>query len=249
MKRRKKLIWETLLFIIVVTICVGAIVLYSGKTNAKEMSKIINPQKDNIAEKLKKDENKTELDVRYISQYPELPTGCEATALTMVLSYMGFDVEKEDIAANYMEKKDYPGDFVHYYVGDPFAETGLGIYAPGLCRTANNYLMAQNSDYKAVDISGNKFSKLFDYIKEGKPVMIWTTYHLERAPKKSSTYTLDDGVAYTWKSNEHCMVLIGFDLKEGMVTLANPAIGIVKYPIKLIEKRYNQFDRMAIVIE
>ena len=39
-----------------------------------------------------------------INQHPELPTGCEATALTMVLNYYGFGADKLDIADNYLPK-------------------------------------------------------------------------------------------------------------------------------------------------
>lgn len=249
MKRRKRAVWKTYLFLIILFICVGAIGAVSGKTNAKETYEVKKIEKKVEKKDVMVNKNQVELKVEYISQYPELPTGCEATALTMALSYRGFPIAKEDIARNYMDKTDYPGDFIHYYVGDPFTETGLGIYAPGLSRTANNYLKTQNTQYKAFDISGTSFDKLFDYIRQGNPVIIWTTYHLERDPKESSAYTLDDGKTYTWKSNEHCMVLIGFDLEADTVTIANPAIGIVRYPQKLIEKRYNQFERMAVVIK
>ncbi len=36
--------------------------------------------------------------VPLINQFPELPTGCEATALTMLLRYHGVNVSKKDIA-------------------------------------------------------------------------------------------------------------------------------------------------------
>ena len=34
------------------------------------------------------------LDVEYISQYPELPTGCEITSLATVLNYYGYEISK-----------------------------------------------------------------------------------------------------------------------------------------------------------
>ena len=37
-----------------------------------------------------------------ILQNPELPTGCESVALTMVLKYLGFDFEKTTIADDYL---------------------------------------------------------------------------------------------------------------------------------------------------
>ena len=36
---------------------------------------------------------KVSLEVELVYQYPELPTGCESVALTMLLKYYGFDLE------------------------------------------------------------------------------------------------------------------------------------------------------------
>ena len=42
---------------------------------------------------------------RPIIQYPDLPTGCETTSLTMVLNYLGYPVDKLDLADHYLDKK------------------------------------------------------------------------------------------------------------------------------------------------
>lgn len=188
------------------------------------------------------------LPIKYICQYPEMPTGCEATALTMVLNYLGFDVEKETIAADYVKKTDYPGDFIHYFMGDPFSEKGYGMYSPALTNTANDFLESRNSDLKAYDITGEGMDKICEYVSRGMPVCIWTTYYLERDPKVTKEYTLN-GKDYQWKSNEHCMVVIGYDLEKDTLILANPAEEIKEYPRNLIEKRNRQFDEMAVVIQ
>lgn len=41
---------------------------------------------------------------RPIIQYPDLPTGCETTSLTMVLNYLGYPVDKLDLADHYLDK-------------------------------------------------------------------------------------------------------------------------------------------------
>lgn len=43
-------------------------------------------------------------DFEWLGQYPELPTGCEITSLTSVLNYYGYDVDKEVMADDYLEK-------------------------------------------------------------------------------------------------------------------------------------------------
>ena len=66
-----------------------------------------------------------------LNQLPELPTGCEVTSLTMVLNYLGYDADKTDIAANYLEKGDYPDANPNTtFVGTPFDKASYGCFAP-----------------------------------------------------------------------------------------------------------------------
>lgn len=52
-----------------------------------------------------------------ILQKPELPTGCESVALTMVLKQKGYPIEKTTIAEEYLI---YNRDnYASGYVGDP----------------------------------------------------------------------------------------------------------------------------------
>ena len=44
--------------------------------------------------------SKMQLDVPFISQEPDLPTGCEITSLAEVLHFYGFNVDKEILATN-----------------------------------------------------------------------------------------------------------------------------------------------------
>lgn len=213
---------------------------------SKEINTFTNSQI--MYKKAKKDVMHIELPVKYICQYPELPTGCEATALTMVLNYYGFDIDKETIADKYMEKQNYPGDFYNYFVGDPFTNTGLGIYAPGLVNTANAYLEMVNTEMEAYDISGVSISEICNHVEKGHPVCIWTTYDIDRDPVVTSKWTIK-GKEYRWKKNEHCMVVIGFDKEKDTLIIANPASGITEYSREIIEKRNDQFDRMAMIIK
>ena len=50
----------------------------------------------------KTDKTSEEIEMENILQNPELPTGCESVALTMVLKYLGFDLEKTTIADDYL---------------------------------------------------------------------------------------------------------------------------------------------------
>ena len=47
------------------------------------------------------------LDVPVVYQWPEMPNGCEATALTMLLQYYGFAADKLSVAYDYIPRSDF----------------------------------------------------------------------------------------------------------------------------------------------
>ena len=83
-----------------------------------------------------------ELSIPYVSQYPQLPTGCEITSLTEVLHYLGYYIDKEELARNYLAMKDVAtkGCFVEYFLGSPWLTTGSGCFAPAIANAANAFL-------------------------------------------------------------------------------------------------------------
>ena len=83
------------------------------------------------------------LDIPYISQYPQLPTGCEITALAEVLHYLGYNIDKEDLARNYLDMKDIAtkGCFVEYFWGSPWKSSGSGCFAPAIANAADIQLI------------------------------------------------------------------------------------------------------------
>ena len=70
------------------------------------------------------------LAVPALSQYPQLPTGCESTAAAMVLQYYGSSITPEEFASSWLECDGgfYTDDGVTYgpdpsmvFAGDPFS--------------------------------------------------------------------------------------------------------------------------------
>ena len=80
----------------------------------------------------KTDKTSEEIEMENILQNPELPTGCESVALTMVLKYLGFDLEKTTIADDYLVFADR--NFAMGYIGNPHTEDGAGIFCTGTCQ-------------------------------------------------------------------------------------------------------------------
>lgn len=125
-------------------------------------------------------------DFPIVNQMPELPTGCEITALTMVLQYYGFPAEKTDLAYNYLpiapaafyydeENRLCGPDLNEYFVGDPGTVGGYICGTEAIYKAVNDYLKAQGSSLHAIDISGVSFDELYQFIENKTPVVVWVT--------------------------------------------------------------------------
>lgn len=201
--------------------------------------------------------NSVQLPVNCILQNasPSLPTGCEATALTIALNYDGFAAEKTDIAKTYLPKMIfytlngiyYGADFQYVFPGDPMTSYGYGCYAPAIVATANAYFTAQKNASYAENISGTNFSDLLSYVANGRPVVFWATMGM-CAPGTGGSWTTPDGDTVTWKSSEHCLVLTGYDKSAGTVEVADPLRGNVTYDMALVAQRYEQMGKNAVIL-
>lgn len=78
-----------------------------------------------------------------------------------------------------------------------------------ITKTANAYLEDQSSELEARNISGCEFSKLYDYVEAGYPVIVWTTMYMSE-PVATDNFCEYEGHEYQWFSNEHCVVFMGF---------------------------------------
>lgn len=193
------------------------------------------------------------LNVKYLSQNPELPTGCEITSLTTVLNYYCYDVSKTEMSDNYLEKTvDKIGDFWEVFVGDP-RKNGFGCYAKPIVTAANKYLATQSSKYKAVDYSGTKFENLLSLVEGGTPVIIWGTIYDEKENDLQKPYTTVkwtiDGKELQWIAPEHCMVLIGYDADRHIAIMSDPQRGIVEYDLDTVKSRYLALHAQCVVFE
>ncbi len=187
-----------------------------------------------------------DLELELINQYPELPAGCESVSLTMILNYLGYDLDKTHIVDEYLV---YSGNFVMGYCGDPYSySTGGGCYAPGMTITANNFLEANGDEHTAYNITGTDFDTLLEYVAEGHPILIWSTINMADCSKAHYNYD-EEGNPYAWDYNEHCVVLAGYDFKAGTVTIYDPIDGVVYRDMENFKATYEGMDEMAIIIK
>lgn len=189
------------------------------------------------------------IDVDYIYQDPELPTGCEITSLTMLLNYLGFDIDKTELSDNYL-KMDYMANvgFDDAFIGNPRWDGGYGCFAPVIKDAADSYLTAQKSSFKAKDISGTSFTDLYSYIDKDMPVVVWASMGLMEVEKRFCYYA-EDGDEVYWYDNEHCMLLVGYDKTRNLVTAADPLSGLMLYNADRFEYIYDELEQQAVIIE
>lgn len=223
---------------------------------ANEVVRKENRADDPVFSETKKDTNHELENFEIIKQLPELPTGCEVTSLTMVLNYLGFDVDKLDISRNYLEKgsidpgsndKLYGPDFRYVFPGDPEDEKSFGCLAPCLISAARKYLSEQQASKSAIDLTGKNFDELFDFIDHDIPVIIWSTLSLA-APEYNISWITPDNEEVTWPTNEHCIVLSGYNKEENTVRIHDPINGVITLNMEAVQERYNQLGKNAAAI-
>ena len=187
---------------------------------------------------------KASVSVPEICQYPDLPTGCEAVALTIALQAMGCDISETEFASRYLIIGD---DIVNSFVGDPFEYGGAGIFPPGLVKSAEKYIDASGAGLAAFDLTGTSMDDLYKLLDKGLPVVVWTTYYLSWPQEMDSSYKYNGHTVY-WYINEHCMCLYGYDKDQGTVSLSDPIQGKITESAYEFEQIYNEVGRMAMVL-
>lgn len=203
------------------------------------------------------DSNSVYIDMANILQNPELPVGCEITALTILLNYYGFNAEKTDMAKNYLptswgnpktvDGKLYKDSFYDYFIGDPFSR-GYGCFSPAIERAASSYISSHGGGYTVKNISGCHPDTLYEYLIAGTPVLCWATDGMIEPEYYETWYDNATGEQLDWYLNEHCFVLAGFNIANFTVTLNDPMKGIIDYNIDKFEVRFKQMHSQAIVL-
>lgn len=192
------------------------------------------------------------INVPNICQYPELPTGCESVAATMVLQYYGVNITSEEFAENWLEcngdfyslnNELYGPDPNEAFAGNPFSENSYGCFASPIVNAIND----NSTELNAKKIVNKSIEELCDeYIDNDKPILIWATMSMTES-KKGTTWYLQDGSEFTWISGEHCLVLVGYS--KDYYFLNDPQSGsTVAYQKDIVEERFTELGSQAVYI-
>ena len=196
-------------------------------------------------------------DFEIIFQEPELPTGCEITAMTMVLHYYGFDVDKVTMATQYLPCMPYETwvgddgqthgyDLRNYFVGDPTG-SGCTCGTGAITTAADTYLADAGSSMTAVDLTGASPEDLYGYVNDDNPVVVWVTIGMEDRRTPQDGWYTDDGTWVDWSSNDHGAVLIGYT--NSTVTIADPLDGYEIFDREQFESVWLSRGSHAVVLE
>ena len=247
---RKTEMWEEFLRVGISEDCCYQLVTMNGELLYGNGTNFLRNREDMpLTEEIDLEEERVSLDVKYVSQYPNLPNGCEITSLATLLNYYGFNVTKEDLARTYLKTAEVgDANFYKEFVGDPFKTNSFGCYAPVIVEAANDYLEDAGSPMRAENLTGADFEDLLLRVREGSPVIVWGAANINTEPAFTIEWIVD-GEYLIWKTNLHCMVLSGYDMRKGTVIVSDPMRGIKEYDMETFIKRYKQFYSQAVVLE
>lgn len=213
--------------------------------------------------------------VPYIDQTKEWPTGCESVSAVMLLQYLGENISVGEFAEHCLEKvplferdgRLYGGDPWKVFVGDPADDKSMGCYAPVIRKaltrafeqsgrssaeagTARGYETNCRSAWEPVDLTGVPMELLLrDYIDNDMPVIFWASIDLKETCAGPEWIIADTGEVFEWRSNEHCMLLVGYDKDNYYFNDPWHDHGTIGYERKLVEKRHAEQYNMAVSLK
>lgn len=183
-----------------------------------------------------------------IYQNPKLPTGCEIVSAAMLLRWAGVQVSVNEIA-NAIPRGALPyqsngkmvgGNPDYEFVGNPYQESGFGVFHQPIAACINKYKPAQ-------DLTGCSFNRLLKVIDSNQPVIVWTTINMKQPQINSIWYDIK-GNKVVWKTPEHAVLLIGYTKTHVIVN--DPLAGAcVKYNRSDFEKYWVYMGRQAVTIK
>ena len=194
------------------------------------------------------------IQVPYIDQSVKYPTGCESVSAVMLLQYLGYEISVDEFISKYLECRDmeiregvlYGPDPNECFCGSPYDEESFGIYAGGLKKALDK---AAGDRYCFEDESGTPIEELLrKYIDQDMPVIFWACINMRKEIPGPEWKLLDTGERFLWTSNEHCMLLVGYDEENYYFNDPYDNNGVIGYSKQLVEKRHSAQHSMALGI-
>lgn len=207
---------------------------------------------------MQKDDKKRKIiQVPYINQAEQWPTGCESVSAVMLLQYLSVDITVDEFIRKYLPCR--PFEELHgrlvgaspweEFAGSPYDVNSMGCYAPVIQQAITKVLTEKKRDgsWRVEDLSGIPMERLCaEYIDKDRPVIFWACIDM-LPPFMGPRWYLQDGqTEFTWISNEHCMLLVGYDEEKYYYNDPWNNNGLIGYEKALAETRHKALYNMAI---
>lgn len=154
-------------------------------------------------------------------QNPQLPTGCEATAFSILLRMNGVCYYKTEIADLLPHSTT---DFVNSYIGNPYTNHGWLCESPCIYNLGKKIL--EDTPVHVYQFEGLEFKEL------PTPCMIWVTMGMKNPYPSDISFQ-----GYSPLKNTHCIVVNDISIGMG-VYVTDPLVGRVTYDYVDVKKAY-----------
>lgn len=195
------------------------------------------------------------IEVPYIDQSVRYPTGCESVTAVMLLQYLGYELTVDTFIETYLEKQAfekrdgqmYGPDPAQFFAGSPYDAESFGCYAPVIVSALRKVVSPQ---YEVQDESGTDIGKLItNYIDHDMPVILWACINMREPITGPAWKLLGSGEEFVWISNEHCMLLVGYDEMCYYFNDPYENNGVIGYEKALVEDRYRAQYCQAVTVK
>ncbi len=202
---------------------------------------------------------KKEIQMEIVNQYPEMPVGCEITCAAAMLNFLGYGIDKCELADNYMtvsngnftEKNGvlYGADPHRVFVGDPYGK-GYGCYKEVIADVLNSFFEDKESENRAIILEDANSADLEKLIDGGVPVMVWASIDMKPYRYNAvSNWVTEDGKEISWLSNSHTLILIGYDSTHYYFMDCNNKTDICRYAKQTFVDRWTENGSQTIVVK
>lgn len=195
------------------------------------------------------------LNVPVLLQTPELPNGCEITALTSLINFYGDPINKVTLSDQFLPKspfykkgnKVYGADPNIAFSGDPKDAGGWFVYAAPTVKAGQDYFKSVSSDLLVTDLTGSNQEQIMDYVMKGIPVAVWATRDLSMAKFGYGWYLDGTETYFDAATNLHCMVIYG--VVDDKLYVMDPLQGSMIYDRATLFQSYESLGSRAMVVE
>lgn len=173
----------------------------------------------------------------------------------MLLQFWGYPYTIDELIAEFLPMRELTVNSEGYlvgtspeeaFIGSPYRSDSYGCYAPVIYRMLDEVVEWYHS---VENVTGMTLDQICQkYLDKGMPVLCWVTINMNPSYAGDS-WMLEDGSGwFTWKAQEHCMVLIGYDSEYYYFNDPYNSNQTVQWGRQLVETRYEELGRQAVVI-